>query len=203
MSPDAAFPVVPETRLADGGWELTDEQVETVFELPTASVAGATSVYDDVRTREAAESAAGLDRQWRFFFATALTFRPPLAPGIGPAMILPTVRSEAGSTFASELRDRGFENVSRGRRERARTRDGDRLHLRSYMADLPLDAVETTLSVVGWVGVWHADGFRIAAGAYPDRPVGEILGLEDPDEPLDRSPQNYQDELLGLIRAVE
>ncbi|WP_324663024.1 hypothetical protein [Haloarcula sediminis] len=203
MAPDAAFPVVPETRLADSGWELLDERVETVFELQRAKVTGATRLYDDVRTREAAESAAGLNRQWRFFFATALSFRPPLAPGIGPMMVLPTIRSEAGSAFASELRDRGFENVSRGRRERARTERGDRVHLRSYTAELPLDDVAATLSITGWVGVWHADGFRIAAGAYPGESVGDTLGLDDPDGPLDRSPQEYRDELLDLIRAVE
>jgi len=203
VAPDATEPAVPETRLARGGWELTDERVETVFRLSGATVVGATCLYDDVRTREAAESAAGLDRQWRFFFATALTFRPPLAPGIGPMMILPTVRSEAQSAFADELRERGFEDVSRGRKERIRTDGGDKLHLRSYTADLPLASLATTLSVTGWVGVWHADGFRIAAGAYPDQPVGAVLGLDDPDGPLTRTPGAYRAELLELIRAVE
>ena len=203
MSPEAAFPTVPTERLRDCGWELADERVETVFELPTASVTGATKLYDDVRTREAAASVAGIDRQWRFFFATALTFRPSLAPGIGPAMLLPTVRSEAQSTFATELRDRGFEAVSRGRRERVRTDSGDRARLRSYTASLALGEADSTLPITGWVGVWHADGFRIAAGAYPDRPVGEILGVDSPDEPLSRPPRDYRDELLELIRAVE
>jgi len=203
VSPEATFPTVPTAQLTDGGWELTDEHVETVFKLPTASVAGATRLYDDVRTREAAADASGLDRQWRFFFATALTFRPALAPGIGPAMILPTVRSEAGATFADELRERGFEAVSRGRRERVRTDSGDRAHLRTYSAQLPLDAVERDLSITGWVGVWHGDGFRIAAGAYPNRPVGDILDLDDSPEPLTRSAGAYRQELLDLIRAVE
>jgi len=199
---DPSFPTVPDDRLRDGGWQLSDESVETVFQLPTASVAGATKLYDDVRTREAAESAAGIDQQWRFFFATALTFRPPLAPGIGPAMILPTVRSEAQSEFATELQDRGFENVSRERRERVRTESGDRARLRSYSASLALPEVETTLSITGWVGVWHGEDFRIAAGAYPDRPVAEILSIDDAEDPLRRGPGDYRDELLGLIRAV-
>jgi len=203
VSPDAAFPDVPEARLARGGWELIDEHVETVFQLQRATVTGATRLYGDVRTREAAKSAAGIDRQWRFFFATALTFRPPLAPAIGPLMILPTVRSEAGAAFASELRDRGFEEVSRGRTERVRTDGGDKLHLRSYTAELPLESLGATLSVTGWVGVWHAEGFRIAAGAYPDRPVGELVGVEGHDGPLSRSPSDYRNELLDLIRAVE
>lgn len=200
---DPSFPAVPDERLRAGGWELSDERVETVFRLPTASVVGATEVYDDVRTREAAEAAAGIDQQWRFFFATALTFRPPLPPGIGPAMILPTVRSEAESTFASELRDRGFENVDRGRRERVRTDSGDRARLRTYTASLSLADIDATLSITGWVGVWHAGGFRIAAGAYPDRPVAGILDIAAPSDPLQRGRGAYRDELLDLIRAVE
>ena len=203
MSPDPTFPTVPDERLREGGWELTDEHVETVFELPTASVAGATKLYDDTRTRGAAGAATGVDQQWRFFFATALTFRPPLAPGIGPAMILPSVRSEAQSTFADELRDRGFENVERGRRERVRTDSGERARLRTYSASLPLPDAETTLSITGWVGVWHGSGFRIAAGAYPDEPVADVLDIDEPEAPLRRRPREYRDDLLALIRAVE
>jgi len=203
VSPDAEFPTVPVERLREGGWELTDERVETVFELPTASVAGATRVYDDVRTREAVEAALGIDQQWRFFFATALTFRPPLAPGIGPAMLLPTVRSEASSEFATELRNRGFENVERGRRERVRTDSGERARLRTYSASLPLESVGSALSITGWVGVWHDGGFRIAAGAYPDRALSELLDIGADSEVLARPPGAYRDELLALIRAVE
>ncbi|QIO22310.1 hypothetical protein [Haloarcula sp. JP-L23] len=203
MSDDASFPDVPADHLREEGWELTDESVETVFKLPTASVVGATKLYDDVRTRAAAEAAAGVDYQWRFFFATALTFRPPLTPGIGPAMILPTVRSEANSTFADELRDRGFEDVERGRRERIRTDSGARARLRTYTASMPLPETDATLSITGWVGVWHGDGFRIAAGAYPDDAIGELLGVDDPPERLRRRPSEYRDDLLSLIRAVE
>lgn len=199
----ADFPDVPTEALDDGGWERVDRRVETVFELSTASVEGATVLYDDARTRDAVAEAVGLDRQWRFFFATALTFRPPLAPGIGPAMILPTVRSEAQSAFADELQERGFENVQRGRRERVRVDSGDRARLQQYSARLPLQGVDATLSVTGWVGVWHGDGFRIAAGAYPDRPIADLLGVEEPPAALTQSARAYRDELLDLIRAVE
>ena len=203
MSPDPPLPAVPDDRLRAGGWELVDESVETVFTLPTASVEGATVLYDDAETRSTAVRAADIDRQWRFFFATRLTFRPPLAPGVGPAMILPAVRSEATSAFAEELRDRGFENVERGRRERVRTDSGDRARLQSYSASLELEDAGATLSVTGWLGVWNADGFRIAAGAYPDRPVAEILTIDEPAETLQRTARDYRDELLSLIRAVE
>jgi hypothetical protein len=198
---DPAYPDVPTDQLRDGGWELVDESVETVFQLPTARVEGATKVYDAAETREAVRDAIGFDHQWRFFFATALSFTPPLAPGIGPTMILPTVRSEAQSAFADELADRGFESVERGRRERVRVDSGDRARLRTYSAELDL-AVDATLSITGWVGVWHGDGFRIAAGAYPDRSLATLLNVEDPPEPLQRTPSDYRSELLDLIRAV-
>ncbi|WP_336338066.1 hypothetical protein [Haloarcula brevis] len=202
MPTDPAYPDVPADQLRDGGWELVDESVETVFELPTARVEGATKVYDAAETRAAVRDAVGLDHQWRFFFATALSFTPPLTPGIGPAMILPTVRSEAQSAFADELADRGFESVERGRSERVRVDSGDRARLRSYSAELSLEAVDATLSITGWVGVWHGDGFRIAAGAYPDRALATLLGIENPTETLERTPSDYRAELLALIRAV-
>ncbi|EMA23594.1 hypothetical protein [Haloarcula argentinensis] len=202
MPADPAFPDVPADRLRDGGWELVDESVETVFELPTARVEGATKVYDAAETREAVRDAVGLDHQWRFFFATALSFTPSLAPGIGPAMILPTVRSEAQSAFADELADRGFESIERGRQERVRVDSGDRARLRTYSAELDLEPVDATLSITGWVGVWHGDGFRIAAGAYPDRSLATLLNVENPPEPLRRTPSDYRTELLALIRAV-
>jgi hypothetical protein len=202
VSDDVAFPVLPTDRLSAGGWTLADETVETVFEMPTARVVGATRLYDDDRTRAAAREAVGVDQQWRFFFATRLTFQPPLAPGIGAPMVLPTVRSEAVSAFADQLRDRGFSNVDRGRRERIRVDSGDRARLRSYSASVDLEEVGETLSVTGWVAVWHGDGFRIAAGAYPDDPVADVLGLADPPDVLCRTAREYRDDLLSLIRAV-
>lgn len=202
-SSDERFPTVPEDRLATGGWTRTDETVETVFRLPGTSVEGATVVYGDEQARAAAREHAGIDLPWRFFFATKLTFSPPLSGSVGPTMILPTVRSEANQTFKSELRDRGFESISRGRRERVRIGTGDRARLVQYRAELPLPEHETTLPVAGWVGVWHGDGFRIGAGAYPERPIVEILEIDGAPEVLTRTREQYRDELLALIRAIQ
>ncbi|ACV49291.1 MULTISPECIES: hypothetical protein [Halomicrobium] len=204
MSPsDERYPSVPERRLEDGGWTRTDATVETVFQLPGTRVEGATLLYGDERTRRAAAEHGGLDQRWRFFFATKLTFTPSLSPGIGPAMILPTVRSEANRTFKSELRDRGFESIGRGRTERVRVASGERAKLTQFRAELPMSGLDATLPIAGWVGVWHGDGFRIGAGAYPARPVAEILETDDPPEVLTRTRQQYRDELLDLIRAIE
>ena len=201
-SSDERFPSVPDQALDEGGWTRTDETVETVFQLPGTKVEGATVVYGDERTRQAAEEYGGLDQRWRFFFATKLTFSPPLSPGIGPAMILPSVRSEANRTFKSELRDRGFESISRGRSERIRVDSGDRTKLTQFRAELPLPEHDTSLPVSGWVGVWHGDGFRIGAGAYPEQSIAEILDIDDPPVLLATTSREYRDELLDLIRAV-
>lgn len=202
MSPsDDRFPAVPEAALDAGGWTRTDETVETVFQLPGTSVEGATVVYGDEQTRDAAAEYGNLEQRWRFFFATKLTFSPPLSPGIGPAMILPTVRSEANKTFKSELRDRGFESISRERTERVRVDSGDRAKLTQFRAELPLESA--TLPITGWVGVWHSDGFRIGAGAYPEQPIAEILAIDDPPDVLRKTSRAYRDELLDLIRAIE
>ncbi|MFB6309029.1 MAG: hypothetical protein ABEH35_06840 [Haloarculaceae archaeon] len=201
-----AFPTVPETDLADGGWNETDATVETVFQLPTASVEGATLVYDDERTRGAVREAAGIEFQWRFFFATRLTFRPPLPPGIGTAMVLPTVRSEARQAFADRLRDRGFTDIDRGARERFRVASGERARATKYRATLEPGEIggglDTPLPVEGWVAVWNADGVRIAGGAYPARPLADVLAVSDGPAPLDRTAGEYREELLGLIKEV-
>lgn len=200
--PPSSLPTVSDDLLDDGGWSLVEEREETLFRLPTAQVRGYTALYEDGDLRERVRAAADIDRQWRFFFATRLSFVPPLAPGVGPAMLMPTVRSEANRQFAGDLRERGFEAVSRGRTERIRVRSGERAQLQSFEARLPVDAAGVTpLDVEGWLGVWTTSGeFRLAGGAYPtDLPgLGEALdvpGLPDAGD--------CREELWRLVRAVE
>jgi hypothetical protein len=219
------MPSVPDERLAEGGWTLSEESSETRFELPTMRVVGHTRLYEDAELREAVERVTGIDRRWRFFFATRLEFDPPLAPGIGPAMLYGSVSTEAKREFATDLQRRGFENVSRGRGGRVRTDAGDRASLTKYDTRYRLDATDRddatdgdpgetgvgaanrsqgdrrTLPVTGWLAVWtYDDEFRLAGGAYPDRPLVEVLDIAD--ERLDRDPTAYREELIALIRAV-
>lgn len=218
------YPTVPEQRLAEGGWEERVRTESTVFQTPTSRIVGRTVLYDDSELRDALEaagfgdllagSAASGGRRlvdtgesggyWRFFFATALSFRPPLAPGIGPASMLPTVVTEARRTFTDDLEARGFESVERGRGQRVRTDDGERARLGKVTATYPLGtAAVETLEIEGWIGVWHGDGFRIAGGAYPVRGLDELLAdLPDDQRPV-TDPNGGRSELLDLIRAVE
>ena len=205
MSDRDGTPDPPTERLDAGGWERTETTTETLFSLPTMQVTGETMLYEDtdLRRRVRAATDGDLDLPWRFFFATRLTFRPPLAPGIGSAALLPTVTMEARRTFAGDLRERGFRNVDRGRTQRARTRSGERLRLTKYTARYAVawgDGFD--VDIEGWLGVWVRKGtFRLAGGAYPTRGFAELLTAVGEDAPSD--PREYRGDLLDLIRAVE
>ena len=212
-------PSVPDDRL--DGWTMVEETTETLFALPTMRVRGHTLVYEDGPLREALRAADDtLDMPWRFFFATRLAFRPPLAPGIGTASILPTVTAELRRSFAADLEDRGFRAVERGRNQRMRTDAGDRARLTKYTARYAVEHHDEydeghrddgddgdhgddahDIAIEGWVAVWtRRSGFRIAGGAYPTQGFAELCESAgvDPDDP-----NAYREELLGLLRAVE
>lgn len=215
----AEYPSVPHGRLREDGWELRSKTEETVFQMPVASVIGYTLFYEDARLREAIETAdaveppagadedhlvaAGGNSTWRFFFATRLSFRPSLAPGIGPASLRPTVSSQAKRTFADDLEARGFEDVESGRSQRFRADSGDRGRLRKFTAYLPLGGESTPerIGVEGWLAVWATGGsFRIAGGAYPVSGVNSLLGSASDAPSAD--PGTFREELLSAIRAV-
>lgn len=199
---DTRAPGVPDERL--DGWTMVEETTETLFALPTMQVRGHTLVYEDGPLREELRAAGdALDMPWRFFFATRLSFHPPLAPGIGPAAVLPSVRSELQRSFAEDLDDRGFRAIEQGRSQRMRTGTGERARLTKYTAryNVEHDGADHDIDVEGWVAVWIRQGeFHIAGGAYPTRGFAALCtsaGIE-----LDDS-NAYREELLGLMRAVE
>ncbi|WP_246049065.1 hypothetical protein [Natronomonas salsuginis] len=215
------YPSVPHDRLLADGWELRSKRERTVFRMPGMEVTGRTLLYDDADLRAAIEAAGvaaivgdaevddrvgddGDGGSWRFFFATALSFRPPLAPMVGTVSIRPTVARQARRTFVDELEGRGFEGVESGRRERVRTESGDRTRLRQFTAHLPIAAERgpERIDAEGWLAVWVTDGsFRIAGGAYPTHGLEarlDAVGVRTPR--IDRV--YLRDELIELIRAV-
>jgi hypothetical protein len=185
------------------GWERADAYAETVFRLPTASVEGHTVLYEDRRLSEALDD-VGFDGPWRFLFATRLTFVPPLAPGIGPASMYPTVATEAADAFVERLADRGFEDVRRARSERVRVDTGERARLRKYTARFDPGGDRPELDVEGWTALWVRNGeFLLAGGAYPTRGLAELLDGVPEERRPDVSPSSFRNELLALIRSVE
>jgi len=190
MSDEAGPGGEPLDRLERGGWDLSEDTTETLFSLPTARVEGRTRLYEDPELRAAVAEADGPDHVWRFFFATDVTFVPPLAPGFG-AVIKPTVVSEARRRFADDLRDRGFEDVRKGSTQSYRV-GGGRARLTPFGATYSVKG--GGVGVRGCLAVWRDRGFRLAGGAYPESGLERLLG-EWPET-------DYREELLSLIRSV-
>jgi len=197
---DVPAPTVPVDRL-EGGWERAEDTTETLFGVEGADVRGHTVVYEDTALRTAVREATdgAVDQSWRFFFATRLAFRPPLAPAIGPAMVLPSVKTEAVRQFAEDLTDRGVVEVERGRRERIRTEDRSRVALRQVTGEVLLPDSDP-VPVEGWVGAWADGDIRLAGGAYPRSSFAGRFPSADSD--LDGSADDYREELLALLRAT-
>lgn len=187
------MPERPTLSLA-GDWRELDVHEGVLFSLPTIRVRGHTVVLEDAELRESVRAATGgaVDQPVRFAFATHLAFDPPLSPGVGVASALPMVRDAAEREFAGDLRERGFERVSRGRRDRTRAEDGTRIALRQYDAVAPVD--DGHADCEGWLGVWHRGGdVSLAGGAY----------LTDGVHGLALEPGRYRRELLDAITSVQ
>jgi hypothetical protein len=218
---DEGYPDVPAAVIPEG-WQLRGYSEDRLFDAGTVSVVGRTVLYADAGV-EAALDAAGLgglleppsengagqdrlvavDTVAPFAFATALSFRPPLAPGIGPATLFPMILTEAGRSFAGDFRARGFESVERDRRQRIRTETGDRARLTRYTATHTLapDAPTENLHIEGWLAVWsREDAFRVAGGAYPTAGLAELLA--DREASPETDPSTFRSDLLDLVRAV-
>ena len=182
-------PTPDPTRLSEGGWTLSREEAETVYESLGVSVTAHTVVYEDADLRERIVEAGGEDRVWRFFFASRLDITP--SPGFGMVSAArPYVVRESKETFADELRDRGFEDVAHGDTETVRI-EGFRARMTPHRARLSVDG--TDVRILGAVVVWHDGDFHVAGGAYP------ASGLE---ALVDVDADAYETELLELIRAV-
>jgi hypothetical protein len=184
----------------DERWVLDEEREEVRFELPTMRVLAHTLVFSDAALRDRVREAIGVDRAWRFFFATRLGFEPPLPPLTGTASVYGSVRSEARDAFVEDLRSRGIERIERGRTERLRTETRDRVSLTRYRGTYRFDRGDgrVEIPVAGALGVWTHDGdFRLAGGGYPETSLSAALA----DAP-GTDPNAFRDELVDLVRGT-
>jgi hypothetical protein len=197
-------PSVPESALKSGGWTLVDEQTETVFELPTMQVRSITRRFEDERSREALAGVGyDTDHPVRFFAVSRLVFEPSLPPGVGTSMVAPTVRTEARKAFANRLRARGLEDVSLDRRERFRLPDRTRVRLWRHTATLPSEQLAADLPLECWVGVWLlSDEAFVVTDGHPTVALASRLPETTDHDALTRSPSEYRDEFLELLRAT-
>jgi hypothetical protein len=191
ISDDGRLPTVPDDRVRAAGFAPVETRHRTRFELPTATIREHTRLYADTALHGRTVAAGGPDEPLRFFFASALSFDPPLAPVVGVASMRPTVAREARRSFAADLRDRGVTGVERARAERFRTDADDRVRATGYRGTVAVG--EETVAAAGWVGVWTTGGdFRLAGGGYPEERV-ERVGYD---------PGGARETLFDLLRAV-
>jgi hypothetical protein len=186
-------PSVDADRLS--GWERTETAVETVFDVGWFEVTTATVVYEDAGLRERIREATGVDRTWRFFFASRVDVP---GPSTSPALKrLVTIRAADG--FVDRLTARGFADVSEAGRRRLRVGDAE-AHAIQYTGVCHVDGF--VVDVDGWIAVWAdgSGGFLLAGGAYPraveSAPDGgtALSGLFDPAA--------FREDLFALIRAT-
>jgi hypothetical protein len=175
-------------------WTRVESSSETVFDLGPVAVTAATVVFEDRDLRERVAAATGLDRTWRFAFASRVDV--PGSSGSGTLRRLVTDRARSG--FADRLESRGFEAV-----ERAGERSFGEVTATRFAARVRVDGV--VVDAEGWLGVrpdpGRARSFLLAGGAYP-RGVREapdettsdaLVGLFDPE--------TFRDELLEFVRG--
>lgn len=176
------------------GWRRTETSAETVFDLGGVEVTTATAVYEDPDLRDRVRAATGVDRTWRFFFATRVDVPGPSAS----AALRRLVTDRATSGFVDRLRDRGFEDVTEA--ERRRLRVGER-EARAVRYDAVCRVGGFAVAVDGWIAVRPGPaGFVLAGGAYP-RAV-RSAPADDGDLAALLDPEAFRADLFDLIRAT-
>ncbi len=206
MSDEPDPPVVPDEQLRANGWELVEESVETMAQLPAMQVRGTTLEYDDMRMRTALEEATDgeLSHRIRFFAATRIGFRPQLPLGVSAAMVGAQIRSAATDKFIDRLEGNGLVDIDRQDSTRLRVDNGKRARLKRFRAVDPFEGVEETLPLDCLIAIW-TDGKEamIVTTGYPAVSVAERTGIEDPDGILATSSETLREEVISLLKAVE
>jgi hypothetical protein len=176
------------------GWRRTETTTETVFDLAGVEVTTATAVYEDPALRERMRAATGVDRTWRFFFATRVKVPGPK----GSRVLRRLVVDRATAGFVDRLRSQGFADVCEAERRRLRVGDAAARAVR-YEAVCRVD--ELAVDTHGWIAVWpDGDGFRLAGGAYPT--AVRSAPATDADLAALLDPETFRTDLFDLIRAT-
>ncbi|WP_136689547.1 hypothetical protein [Halorhabdus amylolytica] len=198
---DEQYPAVPRDDLAAGGWTLRDRRQEVRAEVAGFTVRAFERRYEDDALRADIREAGGPDHLWRLFYATQLSFTPPLPPVFGPAMALPKVRAAAREEFAEQLREEGLVDVEEGEDERFEVASGTRAKLTRYDAVLPVETGgdEREVPMEGWIASWHDGAMLLAGGLYPAVGLADMLDVPN----IVYEPDASREELRSLIRGVE
>ncbi len=187
-----ASEVVPVPDLVREEWHHVETVAETVFRLPGLGVEARTELYEDRTLRERVEDATGIDRLWRFYVATRVSFadRDPGESGLLTRLVV----SRVDAAIRETMTDHGFENV-RHRSTRTTTVGEREVELLTYGAVIPADGRRVPME--GLVAVWANGGYHVAGGGYPAASLADVLSVCD-DE-LNGEHAGYREELRSLL----
>lgn len=225
-------PELPTERLDEQGYELIDQEQETVFEESlagmTLTASAHTVVYEDVPlTEDVTERTLGIvEGPLTTFFATRVGFSPALDDlpgGIGRSQILDLVEENAVESFRQQLASYGVEDVTEVTEEVMVTDSGIDADRTEFEGVVPFDGVEfpvtqdrtveieaDDVSVQGWLAVWFDDGDTlVAGGVHPgetfEESVSESLssGIDVSIEiDMGLEPDLYREEIHSFMNAV-
>lgn len=206
MSTDDPDLPLPDSILSEAGFSLAERRSESLFEFAAIRIDGFTQRYEDDRSREALREATdgAVDHPIRFFAVTRLSFQPALPPGVSLSMFASTVRSEARSSFQSQLENRGLVDVERGASERHRLPEGSRLRVRRFTARDPLpEADGESLALAFRLSVLtHKGTALVVTAGFPATPLAEQFDLSAPADILTTTPEQYQETFVDLLAGV-
>jgi hypothetical protein len=187
-----ASEVVPVPDRVREEWHHVETVAETVLRLLGMRVETRTELYEDRTLRERVEEATGIDRLWRFFVATGVSF-PERRPAES-ALLTGLVVSKVDTAVRETMTDHGFEEVTR--RSRRTTTLGDReVTLLTYGAVVPVEGRRVPME--GLVAVWADGGYHVAGGGYPATSLADVLSVCEGE--LDREHAGYREELRSLL----
>ncbi|SFR62779.1 hypothetical protein SAMN04487947_3019 [Halogeometricum rufum] len=226
-------PSVPESRLAEGGWEQVDDVTrdpafEESFGPVTVTAATRTLLYEDAALRAAiAEKTLGqAATQFSTFFASRVTFDPDLTSlpaGAGRQQLLDQVESQSRTQFRNRLQEAGLAPVERVDTGTFDVAGGASARLTEYEATFAFEGFSVgvgeeeitieggEIAVSGHLAAWIAnDSVLVAGGAFPAENFARAV-TKSPSEAIELSvdidlgltPAAYREELFGLMRRVE
>ncbi|WP_331235931.1 hypothetical protein [Natronorarus salvus] len=174
------------------GWHHVETVEETVVRLLGVHVEARTELYEDRTLRERVEEATGIDRLWRFYVATRVSFadRDPGESGLLTRLVV----SRVDDAIRETMTDNGFEDVRR-RSTRTTSLGGREVELLTYGAVIPADGRRVPME--GLVAVWADAGYHVAGGGYPAISLADVLSVRD--DGLDREHAGYRKELRSLL----
>ncbi|GAB6879275.1 DUF6517 family protein [Halorubrum gandharaense] len=225
-------PDVPDDLLAANDWELVDEEQAAAFSESVAgqeiTATATTEIYENAPLREdLAEKTLGEVTEGPVtFFASRVTFDPDLTNlpgGVGREQVIDEVEANARDQLTAQMEANGVEGVETVDEGELTVDSGESARRTDMEGVLPFEPIsvpvtddeelaidEDGIPVAGRLAVWHAEeSVLVAGGAFPaenfaadlDEALSSAVSVSI-EVDLELDPEQYEDDLLELVRSV-